>query len=169
MRTLRAVVLSACLAAGASAVAAGVSAAELVKTQPPCPGVCVSMGAGDTTVVARKISFDAPRKGTAVVTFHGTLYCLSNRALQTNFIIYSQIVIKGAPDPEGPSGLSFIESVEPYDGNSRTVSFNLASTRVYNVGKPGKRTYQFKLAPFGMPADAGCSVYSGAFTVQFSS
>lgn len=154
-----------CLA-GAAGTA---SAAKSVTTQNPC-SICATFGPGDSAKTARKISFKTPTKGKAVVTFHGVLYCVSNRTAVTEFIFDTQIVAKGEPMAnDGPSALALATSVEPYDGNSRVVTFNLASTRVFSIPAAGKYEYKFKVAPFGLQPSTGCDVRRGALTIQFSS
>jgi hypothetical protein len=146
------------------------AAADEVKTQAPCTDPCISLGAGtDGVFTARKISFNAAGPGKAIVTFQGTLHCLSNNPNFTNFSIQTQIVKKQDPSGAGPGGLELFISTEPYDGNSRSFTINLASQRVFEVRAAGRNTYRFRVRRGFLAVDTACSVRGGALTIHFVS
>jgi hypothetical protein len=152
----------------ALAVAALPAKADVIRQQVPCPSInCVTL-VSNGTVTARSFTFNAPRRGTAIVSFQGTLYCLNNNPSTVVLGIESQIVQNDAePSAAGPSGLDYQQALPPFNGASSTDSFNLSSTRVFGINGPGPRTYQFNLASLSIPANAGCSVRYGAFRVHF--
>jgi hypothetical protein len=159
------------LALGASAAATAAGAATLIKTQPPCsPNPCLTFDTAGVQRVVRSLSFTAPSRGTATVTFHGTLYCLSDNAGSANINIGTQIVEGNTPaDGRGPGGLVFFFAFEPATDGSRTVNVNLASTRIFTITAPGTKTYRFRLRPASMSADTSCLVFNGVLTINFVS
>jgi hypothetical protein len=144
------------------------AAADVVKTQTPCDGPCISLGPGiGGFFTARRVTFHAPGPGTAIVSFQGVLYCLSNNPLSANFWIETQIVKTEAPSGHGPGGLELLASTEPYDGNSRTFTINLASQRVFVIRSARTETYRLRVYRGFLADTTGCSVRNGAFTVHF--
>jgi hypothetical protein len=166
MRRFRMVATLGALALGAGVHGAG---AAVVKTQPPCDPVCVSLDAGSGGFyTARKITFVAPGPGIAIVSFQGTLYCGSNNVNLADFSIQTQIVENNQnPSGGGPGGLDLLRSTEPSEGITRSFTINLASQRVFAIAGAGTRTYRFRLLRSLLSASTGCSVRNGALTVLF--
>jgi hypothetical protein len=158
------------LAAAAALLLSALAAqADIVRQYPACNGECVFLPSGfGGDFTARTIRFSAPSRGTLLLSFHGTLHCSNNATFKRNVAVYSQIVPGNAiADPAGPSGLDFFASLEASDNNTRSKTFNLASTRVFTIRRRGARVYRFRLHRFGIEDDASCSVRNGAFLVDF--
>jgi hypothetical protein len=69
--------------------------AASIETQRPCvgpSGYCSSFGPNDTIPIIRGITFNAPKAGTAQVTFHGSLYCGTPATTVARIDLVSQIV-----------------------------------------------------------------------------
>jgi hypothetical protein len=146
------------------------TAAAVVKTQAPCPGQCIFFGSTGAIPPAKSIIFAAPSKGTAIVTFHGSIYCTSTN-IQTTYIALDTQIVEGSNpvDANGPGALHHEPTLQPIDSTpAQTSSFNLGSTRVFNIAAAGTHTYRFKLTRrFPMSANTGCSVENGMFIVNF--
>jgi hypothetical protein len=116
--------------------------------------------------VIRSFQFNAPSKGTAAVSFHGSLVC-ANQNVPGDRVVDFETQIVGAPGAEpnmkGPGGLRLAARL--LFGTSDT--FNLASTRVVSIPAAGARTLYFKIAPRQMDTNTYCLVYNAVFTVQF--
>jgi hypothetical protein len=152
----------------ASVFAALPARADVIKQQPPCPAISCAGLVSNGTVTARSFTFNAPRRGKAIVSFQGVLYCLNNNPNQIFIFAESQIVENNAtPSAGGPSGLDYQQAVPAATLGSGTESFNLSSTRVFNINGAGARTFQFRVTAGSIPANAGCSVRHGAFLVHF--
>jgi hypothetical protein len=165
------------LAAGFASVAAlavPAQAAAVIKTQNPCTtseGICLRFGNTGAIPTIRSFQFTAPSKGTAAVTFHGSLQCAIGPAVPSpaGVELESQIVATGAaiPDMDGPGGLRHGTVLVPAGGRRITHSFNLASTRVVAFTAAGAKTFHFKIARRLMEPGSFCTVQNGAFTVVF--
>lgn len=158
------VVVAASLLAGAGAA----SAAAVVKTQPPCLGPCASFTPTNpigALPAVRSFVFAAPSKGTAIVTFHGRLFCRNSDASPNSFTLYSQIVEGGASaNEDGPGGAVMVFSLEP----NQDTTLNLASTRVFVIAAAGPKVYRFRIVRHQMFANTSCAIFdSAAFTVNF--
>ena len=46
-------------------------------------------------------------------------------------------------------------------------TFNLASTRVFSIGKSGTQTYRFRVRPLRIDSGVTCSAYTLALSVVF--
>jgi hypothetical protein len=153
-------------------------AAAVIKTQAPCTAGgglwCVTFDSFSSTIpVIRSFSFNAPSKGTAAVTFHGSILCGSIFDYSHPDVIdlVSQIVTTSdaTPSASGPGGLRLAVVVPPvWSTLSGSIdSFNLASTRVFTIAAAGAKTYYFKIAKLRMDGESYCVVSNGAFTVVF--
>ncbi len=148
--------------------AAPASAAALIVTQPPCTpveGFCASFTHATAIPTVRSFSFNAPSKGTAMVTFHGSMTCTFGANAT---ILESQILSQAnfTPSRLGPSGLQHkAQHIDPNNLDIQ-VSFNLASTRVYTIPAAGTQNYFFKIKKVLM-ITGFCTVDNAAFTVVF--
>jgi hypothetical protein len=151
-----------------------VLAATEITTQAPCVnggGYCVFFDSNASTIpVIRSFTFNAPRKGTAAVSFHGSLYCGNTVNTVQVIDLVSQIVTRSTatPSASGPGGLrqAVVLTQAPIQGSRD--SFNLASTRVFPISGAGSRTYHFKIEKLRMDNYSYCYVYNAAFTVVFA-
>lgn len=144
-----------------------------VFTQPPCTnsgGYCFSFNATTALVVVNGIQWTAPARGTAVATFHGTLYCANGGTTVQTVDIDTEIVdnIGATAYAANPGGLrtAAIFVNRPSERTSR--SFNLASTRAIAVPKAGTYNYFFKFTRNAMGPNTACYLYNAAFTVRFT-
>ena len=149
----------------------GAAPAATVVTQPPCVDApnpwCLSFGPSGAIPVVRSIRLNAGAGGKAIVTFHGSVACLNSPiGAKGEVELVSQIVPNAAanPDPAQPGGLLHTGTLPP-DGR---VTFNLGSTRVFDVPGAGAFTYRFKIRRVGLsPESAICRVYNAVFTIEF--
>lgn len=155
--------------------AAAAAAAEIRK-QGQCNSrfeYCLAFEAGGEIPIIRTFRVNAPRAGTAAVSFHGSLACgkitedTGDRFLE----MVTQIVTAAdaVPAVTGPGALPVFMVLKDSAANSVRPSqtFNLASTRVFTIQAPGSHTYYFKIAAIRMDDGTACAVYNGAFTVLF--
>jgi hypothetical protein len=147
-----------------------------VVTQPTCSEPnCLEFN--DTTpeeLTARTIDTVSPVTGSAIVTFHGMLRCApGRRELVRHVNFQTQIVKLGDATPNGvdKGGHAIIGLLyNNFSGGPNYVanSFNLASTRVFNVVRGKPLRLAFRIERMSMPDDVACAVEkSSAFTVQF--
>jgi hypothetical protein len=155
--------------AGFAGLAVPAQAKAVIKTQTPCTtsqGYCLQILPTGTIPTIRSFQFTAPSKGTAEVTFHGSLVCTFANPLAGAAVVdlVSQIVLTAAsvPDVNGPGALRHAGTLLP-----STISFNLASTRVFNIPAAGTKTYHFRIARQQMGANSACVVHTATFTVVF--
>lgn len=149
-------------------------AAAKIKSQLPCAaanGLCRNVGA-DTSVeqVIRNFSFTAPSKGVAQVTFHGSLVCTDTEGLANRASFVSQILANNEELDATKAGYLRHEAVmDTYDQsyNSKRVSFNLHSTRVYDFAGAGAANFKFVLKRQNIGVVGACAVYTGTFSVVF--
>jgi hypothetical protein len=171
----RVVALAVCLAVLIGCVAAAVAAET--RRQGPCSSrfeYCLAFQAGGEIPIIRTFRVNAPRAGTAAVTFHGALACgkitedTGDRFLE----MVTQIVTAAdaVPAVTGAGALPVFMVLKDSEANSVRPSqtFNLASTRVFTIQAPGSHTYYFKIAATRMDDGTACAVYNGAFTVLFA-
>lgn len=166
----RALVFAVCLVGFADAA----SAAAVIRTQAPCAGpsgYCLRFDAGAAIPVIRSFQFNAPSKGTAAVSFHGSLVC-SNGAIADKVVDFATQIVTSAgavPVVNGPGALrlAMVLKDSPEHALATTDSFSLASTRVFGIAAAGVRTFYFKIASLRMDASTFCLVYDATFTVQF--
>jgi hypothetical protein len=157
------------------------ASAAIIISQEPCNlhSICWDFDATDTIPIIRQIEFDAPKAGTAMVTFHGNLTCggaTSAGAPQQQHAqvrLVSQILRNQDADPDGSKegglmyhGAIFAPGREEDFGWADT--FNLASTRVFAVKNPGIQTYYFKMKRIYQGPNIICSVDNPIFTVVFN-
>ena len=157
------------LLAGLAPDGAGAATARtIVRTQQACWPTCGTVGPQGAVTEAQSFPVVAPGKGTAVVSFEGTIYCGNNDASTRGISVLTQIT-DSEVDPEkgGPGALEFLATLGPRNGQTTSSSFNLASTRVFKVQRKGLQTYRFRLFTEIMDPGVGCGIRGGAFTVTF--
>jgi hypothetical protein len=148
-------------------VVAGGAQAATILSQAPCVdppnSYCLAFGPSGAVPTIRSRTLNASAAGRAIVTFHGTVVCLNPTLVKGGVELWSQIVnAAGAnPQPGGQGGLLHT-SVLPPEGSA---TFNLASTRVFNVPGAGRFAYSFKIRRMQMSAGVQCRVYNAAFTI----
>lgn len=153
--------------------AGAASAAAVIKSQAPCNtgsgGSCFNFGVGIVGLGQfdiRSFAFKAPSKGTAEVTFHGSLLCAAETSQPTTVVdLVTQIVNSpsATASPGGPGGMRQAVVLRP----STSDSLNLASTRVFTFNAAGTQTYSFRVRPLRIDSGANCYIYSAAFDVVF--
>jgi hypothetical protein len=149
------------------------AADALVITQSPCVkanGYCFSFNATEALVVINAMTWNAPAKGTAIATFHGTLYCANSGTTVQTVDIDSEIVtdVGATAYAANPGGLRAAAILVNGPSVKTSRSFNLASTRVIPVPKAGSYTYYFKFNRNMMGPDTACYLYNAVFTVRFT-
>jgi hypothetical protein len=144
---------------------AGQARADIVKQQAPCSSACATLTSGTGGIFTiRSVAFTAPGRGNLILFFHGQLICQSSVAALRTILVNSQIVEDEAiPDAGGPSGLELFASLE---GAGRSLSFNLASHRVFRINAAGTFTYRFRAAR-SIPTNVECTVENGTFLTHF--
>jgi hypothetical protein len=174
MSQVRVLSLAACLTV-LIGVAAAAGAAE-IRRQGPCSSrieYCLAFGANGEIPIIRTFRVNAPRAGTAAVTFHGSLACgkVTEETGDRFLDLVTQIVTAGdaVPAPMGSGALRAFMVLKDSEANSGrpTQTFNLASTRVFTIQAAGTHTYHFKIAAVQMDEGTACAVYNAAFTVLF--
>jgi hypothetical protein len=150
------------------------SAAVLIKSQAPCvqpsTNYCLIFLPSFSAQVIRRIVFDAPGAGTALVSFHGSMTC-ANLAGSGNdrFIdLYTQIRSGGTfIDPLGEGG-----HIHEVYLNGTTLgtsdSFNLSARRVFKIKSAGRYRFHYVMEPNTTDPGWNCTIYNAAFTVTFS-
>lgn len=137
---------------------------------PQADQYCFSFNAGDAIPVVRAFSFNAPSKGTGILTFNGSMSCSSfNTETSAVVDLASQIVtnVNAAASVSGPGGLRHGVRILP-DSLGNSDSFNLASTRTIRFAAAGPKTFYFKLTSLRMDALTSCYVYNAAFSMSFA-
>ena len=149
---------------------AGTAHAATILRQAPCVSepddFCVSFGASGPIPEIRRRAFDAPGPGTAVVTFHGSLTCANFTGTKGSVLAVSRIVTHAAaePSPRLRGGLIHTATIPPQG----SASFNLASTRVFEIPSAGRYSYIFKVQRISLiPGPSECRVYNASFTIAF--
>jgi hypothetical protein len=153
-------------------MSADTAQAAQVQTQRPCVDEpdpwCTSFGTRGEVPVIRRIRLNATMAGTALITFHGSVACVSGIDAKGAVQLVSQIVddASTAPSETEASGLLHTATLPPLG----TASFNLASTRIFKAPKAGIYDFYFKirrvvLAP--SPGPTTCRVYNAVFTIEF--
>lgn len=159
------------LAAGILAVGASeASAAAVIKSQAPCTNGgddCFNFGSGIVGLGnfdMRSFSFTAPSKGSASVTFHGSLLCGVPPGIAKVVDLVTQITNSASTAMEnGPGGMR--QAAVILGNTSQT--FNLASTRVFTFSKAGTQTFHFRVRPLRIDSGANCYIFNAAFSVIF--
>lgn len=156
-----------CALAGVVAASAG----EVVE-QEPCGGQiasCATLVADRPDPVfdiVRAFSFEIARPGTALVSFHGSINCLTDNAeIPVVTDLVSQIVTttSAVPDLGGASGGRHV-FVLRHDRLGGQDTSNIAAVRQVEYGSAGIKSVYFKIKRLRM--DSGfCTVRNGAFTV----
>ena len=145
--------------------AVATSRADVIRQQQACNGACANLNPNGTTTV-RSFTFNAPRRGTAIVSFNGTLYCNNTGMNVESPLFQSQIVENNAqPNPNGPSGLELQTTMEPGNSANQILTHNLASSRIFQINAPGTHTFQLRIDAF-IGAGVSCAVRQGAFRVH---
>jgi hypothetical protein len=152
------------------------SAATIIKTQEPCVRsgtYCLSFNQNGDVPVIRRFQFTAPAAGTAVVMFHGSLYCSSSDPPFRDRMVdlVSQIVVNdAAPSRNGPGGMRQTVMLKdtPFNTDFPHDTFNLGSTRTVQIDRAGPMIFTFKIVRVRMDQAATCLVYNAAFTVIFA-
>lgn len=142
----------------------------LGSSVPQADQYCFSFNAGDAIPVVRTFSFNAPSKGTGILTFNGSMSCSSfNTETSAVVDLASQIVtnVNAAASISGPGGLRHGILILP-NPSGNTDSFNLASTRTIKFATAGPKTFFFKLTALRMDALTSCYVYNAAFSMSFA-
>jgi hypothetical protein len=160
------------LVAGTLALAPNdASAAAVIKSQPPCTNGgdnCFNFGSGIVGLGnfdIRAFSFAAPSKGSASVTFHGSLLCGVPPGPTAKVVdLVTQITNSlSAASQSGPGGMRQAAVIFP----NTSQTFNLASTRVFTFNAAGTQTFRFRVRPLRIDAGANCYIYNAAFSVVF--
>jgi len=135
---------------------------------------CVDFDSGGaTTLLVRSFAFTAPRAGTALAIFTGSMVCLDNGLNDATTVVdlVSQITTVSAavPDEFQPGGLRHAVSwpAATVLGTGFRVTFNLASERAVTFTAPGTKTFYFKLTKLRMDVGNSCFIQDAAFTVIF--
>jgi hypothetical protein len=174
MIEFRRAVLALCLAVvGSATFVPGASwAAAVIKTQPPCDsgnGNCFNFGVGIVGLGQfdiRDFTFKAPSKGTAQVSFHGSLLCSADLSAGSKVVdLVTQIVNSGSAtaSPGGAGGLRQALVIPPNTSDT----LNLASTRVFTFSGAGSQTFRYRVRPLRIDAGSNCFIYNAAFSVVF--
>lgn len=169
-RLLSALVL---LLGGTPVMAPGAaSAAAQIKTQEPCTNGgdnCFNFGVGIVGLGQfdlRSFTYKAPSKGSAEVSFHGSLLCAADPGSVFKVVdLVTQITnsTTGTIGAGLPGGLRQAMVLAPNTSNT----FNLASTRVFTFKAAGSQTYHYRVRPLRIDGGTNCYVYNAAFTVVF--
>jgi hypothetical protein len=155
--------------------ATAADAAE-IRRQGPCSSrleYCVAFETDGEIPIIRSFRVNAPRAGTAAVTFHGSLACgkVTTETGDRFLELVTQIVAAAdaVPAATGPSALRVFMVLTDSAANTVRPSqtFNLASTRVFTIQASGSQTYHFKIAAITADDGTACAVYNAAFTVHF--
>ncbi|MGD9509350.1 MAG: hypothetical protein AB7I59_17975 [Geminicoccaceae bacterium] len=148
------------------------SAAAVIKTQPPCNSggdTCFNFGVGIVGVGQfdiRDFTFKAPSKGTAQVSFHGSLLCAADLTAGSKVVdLVTQIVnsTTATASPSGPGGLRQALVIPPNTSDT----LNLASTRVFTFNSAGSQIYRYRVRPLRIDSGANCYIYNATFSVVF--
>ncbi|HMR30658.1 MAG TPA: hypothetical protein PKA13_02225 [Geminicoccaceae bacterium] len=160
------------LVVGALSFGAGeASAAAVIKSQSPCTNggdTCFNFGSGIVGLgnfSIRTFSFTAPSKGSASVTFHGSLLCGVPAGTNAKVVdLVTQITNSASTaQQQGPGGMR--QAAVILSNTSQT--FNLASTRVFTFNAKGTQTFQFRVRPLRIDSGVNCYIYNAAFSVIF--
>ena len=151
--------------------AADASAAAQIKSQAPCTNGgdnCFNFGSGIAGVGnfdIRAFAFTAPSKGSASVTFHGSLLCgVPPGGVAKVVDLVTQITNSASTAlQQGPGGMRQAAVIFP----NTSQTFNLASTRVFTFSAAGSQTFRFRVRPLRIDAGANCYIYNAAFSVIF--
>jgi len=112
----------------------------------------------------RSFTFNAPSKGKAEVTFHGSLYCANaDNGKTVDFTTQITTANESAARAAGPGGMRQAETFT----NNQSTTFNLASTRVLTLTKAGNVTVDFRAKSNRFDAGITCFLYNAAFSVNF--
>jgi len=154
----------------------GAALAASTQAQAPCqlPGeaYCREWGPGKTPLFLRSYPFTVPGRGSALVTFNGSLYC-ANKAVSArqvvDFLTDISDTTAGAISVADPGALRVAANLEPAKvaGSSTSTTFNLASSRVFQFSASGAKTFYMRIATQKMDASTTCYIYNDALTVTF--
>lgn len=157
-------------------LAAPTALAQIMVTQKPCSteGACLQFTANDEIPVIRRIRFDAPSAGSAIVSFHGSLRC-GGPSTQSGSVHAAQLILESAIStrrtevvkPDNPGGLRHASSMSMGNSFIFETTFNLASTRLVDISAAGPQNYFFMIRRTFQEPGITCTVYNAVFTVQF--
>jgi hypothetical protein len=167
------IVLCAALAAAGSLLTIPADAATIV-TQPPCRnggGVCAAFSAADPVPRFKAFVFVAPRAGTAIVSFHGTMNCTNLSAAvdgSHGVVDLSTQIVEGggAPNYMKPGGQRFAMLLPPTNAMNYSYAVNLAASRVMKL-KKGRHVLRNLLAKNRMDPNTLCTIFNGNLSVTF--
>lgn len=171
-RTIRTLVSLCFLAIGVLSLSiADASAAALIRSQGPCDsgnGSCFNFGVGISgvgTFEIRQFAFASPSKGSASVTFQGSIVCGgANTAGNKVVDLVTQITNSATTASQsGPGGMRLATVLAP----NTSQTFNLASTRVFTFNSAATQTFRFRVRPLRIDAGTNCFIYNAAFSVVF--
>lgn len=171
VRIFRTAAILGSLVACALAVPAGTAAAAaVIRSQTPCAGlngICIYFARNiPVQLDLRSFKFTAPSKGSAEVSFHGSMVCDGDSTPGNKVVdLATQIVnsTTAIATPQEPGGLRQALVISPITSDT----LNLASTRVFTFNAAGSQTYYYRMRPLRIDAGVACSVYNAAFTVVF--
>lgn len=121
----------------------------------------------------RTISLTAPSAGTALVLMNGTLYCVNTGTKLELLDLESQIVDNPSATAmhNRPGGARYSTSLPTFDQATQltgSLTFNLASQRVFTVPAPGTYTYYFKFSVNRLDSEITCYLYNDTLSVLFT-
>jgi hypothetical protein len=145
-----------------------------IVTQRACPSDpshwCKQIPSGSSMPWSRDMVFNAPSRGIAVISVHGSLRCGSFDATTNRVVDFaSQIVTdqNANPDVAGPGGLRHVDVLLPAGNGGDGGQFSLASTRTLDIPAAGNQFYYFVLARTRQDDNTICFVSNVTFTVNF--
>jgi hypothetical protein len=151
----------------------GQADAATIKEAPVCKkggDICLLFGYSGAIPVVKSFTFNAPRAGTALVSFHGSMQCLNNSATagDTGVIDLTAQIVNDATPPsyQEPGGLRITMRLPPGGTVDYSLPVNLGSSRVIAL-TAGAHTFSFKIVRNRMDFNTDCTVYNGNFTVVF--
>ena len=154
----------------------GAALAASTQAQVPCHLTgelyCREWGSGQTPPFLRSYPLTVPGPGSALVTYNGSLYC-ANKAISArrvvDFITEISDTTAGAISPADPGALRVAADLEPAKvaSSSTSTTFNLASSRVFQLSAGGAKTFYMRIATQRMDASTTCYIYDDSLTVTF--
>ena len=166
------VILALCgVVAAAGTFPADALAAAMIKTQPPCNSGgdnCFNFGVGIVGLGQfdiRDFAFKAPSKGTAQVSFHGSLLCAADLSAGSS----------GRPgDADRQFGhrhrfAQWLRRAAPSPGDTaqHVGHPELGLDAGVHDQRGGTQTYRYRVRPLRIDAGSNCFIYNAAFSVVF--
>lgn len=146
-------------------------AAAKIVTQPPCyviNDVCRTISAPVTNANTDlgTIDFRSPGKGSALLTFNGSLVCSATTGA-VNRVVDIMTGITDSPNgaigPTKPGGLRLATVLSPVTSQT----FNLAATAVVTFDRATSKTFRYQLWPYRFDAGVSCKLYNDVFSIVF--